>query len=140
MGKHAMAKPAVWWGCSCAWYLWRPAPPPDEDESLGIASRWVFSGDDELRRVASHRSEQPNSGCCQWLLKAVVNSGGVLGFPDQPVDRPTPDLAGKFVEGFVHQLMAKTPPVERAQVAQTFVQLARQTLHEPLPVLAANLA
>lgn len=138
MAKHATARQSVWWGCSCGWFLWRPIPAVADDASLGIVSRWVFEGDDEYRRFAATRAELPEAGCCKWLLKAVVNSGGRLEIPDRPAAQPTPDIAGKLVEGFLHQLLAKAPPVKRMETAQTFVAIARQTLAEPLPTFPAN--
>lgn len=130
MCAQGSSRQLVWWGCLCGWSIWRPAPPPGVDESLAVASGWVFESDDNRRREAYLRSETPEARPCKYLLKAVINSGGTLAMPEQPVEMPTPDLAGRFLKGFVHLLLAQNPPPERCQTAQTFLQLARQTLTE----------
>lgn len=133
MCEHSTPKHLVWWGCMCAWSMWRPIPPQTEEESLSIASRWVFEGNDEQRMLAASRAESAHSGLCKWLLKATVNSGGSLAIEGQPVRQPTPNFSGRFIFGFVHQLMSLSPPAKRPVIAQSFAQLARQAIAEPLP-------
>ncbi|QEG40652.1 DUF6931 family protein [Roseimaritima ulvae] len=137
MASHAPPRCAVWWGCLCGWAVWRPTPPAAEDQWLGIASRWVASGDDELRRLADNQASAEQMGVCKWLLRAVVNSGGSLPLDGQSVDLPTPNYAGRFAKGFAQHLLALQPPIERVTLTETFVQLARQSLTSPLPQLSA---
>jgi hypothetical protein len=137
MATHATPRYVVWWGCLCGWTVWRPAPPPAEDEWLGIASRWVATGDDELRRLADRHASTEQVGICNWLLRGVVNSGGTLTSSDKAAEMPTPDYAGRYAFGFVQHLLALQSPVERAPLSETFVHLARQTIACPLPQQAA---
>ncbi len=133
MGQHAPSRCAVWWGCLCGWAVWRPSPPPAEDRWLGIASRWVATGDDQLRRDAEQQAADEQIGICKWLLRGVVHSGGTLTFSGKPVEQPTPDHAARFTSAFVQHLLAVHPPLERITLTQTFVQLARQAITGPLP-------
>lgn len=137
MGRHAQSRCAVWWGCLCGWAVWRPAPPPAEDQGLGIASRWVVTGDDQFRRLAEQQAAIEEVGVCKWLLRAVVNSGGTLTFPDRPVELQTPDHAGRYANAFVQHVLALQPLDERVPLTESFVQLARQALANPLPQQAA---
>jgi len=123
----------VWWGCLCSWSIWRPNPPRDEDGSLAIASQWVFSGDDSFRVEAAVRSEDECAGTCKWLLKAIAHSGGPIMINGHSTSVVTSAATGRFILGFIHQLLAFQPIVSRAAVAQTFVQLARQSITEPFP-------
>ena len=123
----------VWWGCLCSWLTWRPAPPPSEDESLSIAAQWVFTGDDRLRHVASQRADSPDVGVCKWLLKAIGCSGGKVSVSGTSVEVISPNVAGPFVLGFMHQLLARHTTVNRTAIAETFIQLARQSIAQPLP-------
>lgn len=133
MGLHAPSRHAVWWGCLCGWAVWRPSPPLAEDQWLGIASRWVATGDDQCRHLAAQQATAEQIGVCKWLLQAVINSGGTLTLPDQTAERQTPDHAGRYVKGFVQHLLAFQSPVERVTLTETFVQLARQAIAGPLP-------
>ncbi|QDV13780.1 hypothetical protein CA51_36710 [Rosistilla oblonga] len=133
MCKHAPANRLVWWGCLSAWSIWRPTPPPHEDAALAIAARWVFQPSDELRRAAALQAKADTVGLCKWLLQAVQYSGGQLKIDDAGIDLPTPDVSGAYTKGFMHHLLATSPPVERATASQNFLQLARQAITRPMP-------
>lgn len=135
MCEHSTPKQVVWWGCLCAWSVWRPEPPKQEDKALSIASRWVATEEDEHRINALNEAKLNEELVGSWLLKAVVNSGGTLATPDQSADQPTPDFAGLYINGFLQQLLSQVPPVQREIKTQTFVQIARQSISEPLPTV-----
>ena len=133
MCEHASAEYLVWWGCLCSWSAWRPLPSTCQDQSLAIASRWVFTGDDSILQDAAIRSEMADAGTCKWLLKAIVHSDGAVTTNGHAASMATSDAAGRFLLGFIHQLLSIHSTVNRSTVAHTFVQLARQALSEPFP-------
>lgn len=132
----ASAEYLVWWACLCGWSTWRPAPPSREDQSLSIASCWIFTGDEQLRNQAISRSELSDAGSCKWLLKAVAYSGAGSAVVGQSPVVHAPDTVGRFILGFIHELLSIHPTVQRTAVAQTFTQMARQAITEPLPRVA----
>ncbi|HBJ33381.1 MAG TPA: hypothetical protein DDZ51_01190 [Planctomycetaceae bacterium] len=128
MCEHGSARQLVWWGCLCAWSIWRPLPPVIEDAALGIASRWVLVGGDAHRRDASDCLQSEAAGHCRLLLSAVVNSGGRLKMGSESFAQPTPDLSKRFLFGFVHTLVGSAGPVRQYEVADKFAQIAVQML------------
>ncbi|QDS89600.1 hypothetical protein EC9_38000 [Rosistilla ulvae] len=133
MCQHAPANRLIWWGCLSAWSIWRPTPPPVEDAALAIAARWVFQPSDDLRRAAAQQSKSDTVGLCKLLLQAVQFSGGQLKIDDAGTEVPTPNVSGPYTKGFTHNLLAVSPPVERATAAQNLLQLARQAITRPMP-------
>jgi hypothetical protein len=138
MCEHASADYLVWWGCLCSWSTWRPIPPPSEDLSLSIASRWVFTRDNTILQEAAIRSEMADASSFKWLLQAIAHSGGSIAVNGHETKMSTSDTAGRFVLGFIHQLLSIHSTVNRSAAAQTFVQFARQALTEPLPRLTTS--
>lgn len=131
--ENASARQLVWWGCLCAWSIWRPQPPIIEDSAIGIASRWILLGGDEHRRDAAKALESDSVGKCRSLLSAVVNSGGQLKLDSTSHVQPTPDLSNRFVLGFIHTLIGDAGPVRQYEVADHFVQVAVQMLASSAP-------
>lgn len=140
MCQHAAPDRLVWWGCLAAWSIWRPAPPSHEDAALAIACRWVFQPTDDLRRAAAIEVKSDSVGLCKQLLQAVQYSGGQLKIDDAGIAQPTPNVSGPYLKGFMHNLMASSPPVQRATTSQNFLQLARQAITRPLPTADATTA
>lgn len=128
MCENASARQLVWWGCLCAWSTWRPQPPIIEDTAIGIASRWILLGGDEHRRDAANALQTDRVGKCRSLLSAVVNSGGQLQLDSTSHVQPTPDLANRFVFGFIHTLIGGAGPVRQYEVADHFIQVAVQMI------------
>jgi len=135
MSEHAPARRLVWWGCQCAWSLWRPEPVAAEDDALRLIVRWVVEQSDERRIACESMAKTEAAAVTQsrWLLQAAVFSGGELRSSNSPIASPTPDVSGRYVNGFLQNLLAQTDPVERHRLAHSFVQLARQSLAHPLP-------
>lgn len=133
MCQHADARTNVWWGCLCAWSVWRPQPPTNEDAALQVASDWAEAPSDPLRQDAWRLANQQPASDARFLLQATIHSGGALQFEGAPNKKPTPDVAGTYIKVFLHQLLASCPPKQRMQSATEFVQIALQLLPPGTP-------
>jgi hypothetical protein len=96
---HALPKrQALWWGCLCAWDVYRPQPPEAVNNVLQAVVRFVLEPTEDHRRATAARAQEigPNTlaGC---LAMAAFCSDGSLAPPGLPCVAPRPFLTGRLV-------------------------------------------
>lgn len=93
---------AVWWGCQCAWHVFRPMPPEPDAAGLVAAVHWVLDPSDANRRaveaaaaageqstggeLARAAGEEPDPASAQRIAGAVLRLAAV-GPEDQAEER-----------------------------------------------------
>ena len=89
---------ALWWGCLCAWDLYRPQPPEKVDHVLQAVVRFVLEPSEGNRRAAAEcaRAVEPNS-LANCLAMAAFCSGGSIAPEGLPCVDPRPFITGRLV-------------------------------------------
>src|SRR5205823_1268863 len=96
---HALPKRrALWWGCLCAWDVYRPQPAGEVAGVLEAVVRYVLQPCEAHRRAAAGRAQEvePNS-LAACLAMAAFCSAGSLAPPGVPCVAPRPFLTGRLV-------------------------------------------
>jgi hypothetical protein len=109
---HAMPKRrALWWGCLCAWDVYRPKPPEAVAKAIRAVVNFVLEPTDDNRRTTAARAQEvgPNTlaGC---LAMAAFCSDGSLAPPGLPCVVPRPFLTGRLVSVTVYLACVQRNP------------------------------
>jgi hypothetical protein len=120
---------AVWWGCLCAWSVYRPKPPENVALALNALVVWVQEPTEEGRRTAEAMIEvagvdTPAGG----LAAAVFLSGDNIAPPKQPEVKPKPFLWCKVLAGAVTLAANLGPPEKKKQRERQFLTLADEVI------------
>jgi hypothetical protein len=96
---HALPKRrALWWGCLCAWDVYRPQPPEDVARVLMSVVAFVREPTEENRRIAAARAREVEANTLPaCLAMAAFCSGGSLAPAGLPCVAPRPFLTGRLV-------------------------------------------
>jgi hypothetical protein len=96
---HALPKRrALWWGCLCAWDVYRPQPRDEVGNVLQSVVDFVLHPTEDNRRATAARAREVEAnslaGC---LAMAAFCSDGSLAPPGLPSVAPRPFLTGRLV-------------------------------------------
>jgi hypothetical protein len=116
---------AVWWGCLCAWQVYRPSAPAKEAAALEATVRWVQSPTEPNRRQAHAQgtaagADTPAGG----LAMGAFLSQGSISLPGLPEVAAAPLLAAQCVAGAVLLASTKVAPASIAATQKLFLGLA----------------
>jgi hypothetical protein len=96
---HALPKRrALWWGCLCAWDVYRPQPPEEVHKVLQSVVDFILHPTEENRRATAARAQEvgPNA-LAHCLAMGAFCSDGSLAPPGLPCVAPRPFLTGRLV-------------------------------------------
>lgn len=116
---------AVWWGCLCAWQVYRPKPPDKESKALQATVRWVDDPSEEKRRALD--AEKDSAGMetpAGALAAAAFLSGGSLTPTGMPTVAPDPSLTAKLVGSTVLLVSTRIPGDQCEEILSHFLDLA----------------
>jgi hypothetical protein len=117
---------AIWWGCLCAWWLYRvDRPAPVERGALEAAVRWVLKPGEDARRAAERAgmaAELSNPAGC--LALAAFWTGNNLAPPGQPPLPAPSDLVPKTLAGAIELTAARAAKAGLDAPYERFIALA----------------
>lgn len=122
---HWLPKPhVIWWGCLCAWHLYRPQPSPSNKEVLEAVLRWLVEPTDARREGLQHIAEDFGmSSLVGCLAQACAWSEGSMTPRGTPPVEPPPYLPGRVVAaGLVVETDQRPGPTAAADYHQ-YVQI-----------------
>jgi hypothetical protein len=96
---HALPKRrALWWGCLCAWDLYRPQPPEVVDQVLQAVVRFVLEPSEGNRQATAEcaKAVEPNT-LAHCLAMAAFCSAGSIAPEGLPCVDPRPFITGRLV-------------------------------------------
>lgn len=120
----------AWWGCQCAWHVYRPQPPAEAAAALQAVVRWVLEPTEERRRAAGTAGASAGAdtaaGC---LTLAAFYSDGSMAPPGLP-DVPAPHfLANTALVGALQLAAHHGPPARIQDNYRQFVSLGLDVAH-----------
>jgi hypothetical protein len=116
---------AIWWGCLCAWELYRDAPPPAEEAPLRAVVDWIREPSEPHRRAAFAAGRQRKAGKIgSALAMAVFSAEGSLAPDDAPQVEPPDAQAAGFVAAAVILAGQMVPRKQRGKYQHHFLELA----------------
>lgn len=96
-------RPAVWWGCLCAWEMARHGSSAVEEEALAATIGWVQEPTEAHRRAAEAAAERATlrtpAGCLAQA--AFWNGAGSMLAPELPEVRPAGLALPRLVAGAI---------------------------------------
>jgi hypothetical protein len=118
---------AVWWGCLCAWQVYRPEPPAKEGAALEAVVGWVREPTEANRRDAEKAGREAGVGSVAGgLALAAYLSEGSIAPPGQPPVDPKPTLTAQTVAGAVVLAARQAGAARMAEHARHFAVLAAE--------------
>lgn len=131
---HLLPKPAaVWWGCLCAWEVYRPSPPAAVDDALQAAMRWVVEPSDNHRYAAGATARAAGCGSIAGTLAlAVLHSGGSLRPPKLSAYPPQPWRTARLVGLSVYLASCTFPHQRYDAVRRQFLEMGRDVAERRL--------
>lgn len=115
---------AVWWGCLCAWQVYRPEPPETELKALQATVRWVNEPDEDKRQTLEAEKDRAGMGTPAGALAAAAFlSGGSLAPAGLPQLAAAPALTAKLVSVAVLLAATKVPSIQREETLSHFLEL-----------------
>lgn len=116
---------AIWWGCLCAWELFRREIPAREEAPLAAVVAWVRDPSEENRRQAYEIGrDAARPSVAGSLTMAVFSAGGSLSKPDSPQVDPKLNQAARFVTAAVVLAGQLAPREHRKQFQHHFLEIA----------------
>lgn len=116
---------AIWWGCLCAWELFRDGAPPAEEPLIRAVVDWIREPSEEHRRAALQAAREGKSGTVGGTLAmAVYSAEGSLSPEDCPKVDPPDGQAAIFVAAAVILAGQMAPRQNRRQFQHHFLELA----------------
>jgi hypothetical protein len=125
---HALPKRrALWWGCLCAWDVYRPQPPAEVAGVLEAVVRYVLQPCEAHRRAAAARAQEvePNS-LAACLAMAAFCSAGSLAPPGVPCVAPRPFLTGRLVGVTVYLAAVLRDPTQYKAQLRRYLEIGRE--------------
>jgi len=118
---------SVWWACMCARHT-MPASVAEPDRlALEAAEKWVFKGEDTIRREAFTQAEKAGFGSPEaWAAVGAFWSGDSMAPLGQAAVPPAPHLAGTAVSGSVLLAAVRGQPQRRPARLTRFVASGRE--------------
>jgi hypothetical protein len=123
---HYLPKRAsIWWGCLCAWELYRDNVPANEEGPIRAVVDWILEPTEEHRRAAYTGARTGKVGAIgSSLAMAVFAAEGSLAPADAPEVRPPDDQSANFVAAAVIIAGQMAPRKKRQQYQHHFLELA----------------
>jgi len=118
---------SVWWACMCARHT-MPATLPEPDRlALEAAEKWVFKGEEAVRRAAFAYAETAGFGTPEaWAAVGAFWSGDSMAPSGQAAVPPAPHLSGTAVSGAVLLAAVRDQPARRPARLTRFVASGRE--------------
>lgn len=118
---------AIWWGCLCAWELYRTAVRASEEAALAAVVAWVREPSEPNRRHAFEIGRDARRPSVAGnLAMAVFSAAGSLSKPDSPPVDPKPYQTARFVSAAVVLAGQLAPRERRKEFQHHFLELAVQ--------------
>jgi hypothetical protein len=117
---------AIWWGCLCAWWVYRRTKPSAiERAALKATVRWILRPTEERRRAAETAGTLADlSNVAGCLAMAAFWTGENMA-PVRSSPLPPPyDLAARTLAGALQLAAAQADEVGLPRAYQKFVKLA----------------
>ncbi|MEQ8790294.1 MAG: hypothetical protein RIC55_28620 [Pirellulaceae bacterium] len=125
---------AIWWGCLCAWELFRNDVPAGEESPLAAVVGWVRQPSEENRRRAYETArDAARPSVSANLAMAVFSADGSLSKPDGPHVDPKPHQAARFVTAAVVLAGQLAPREQRKQFQHHFLEFAVELSRDGAP-------
>jgi hypothetical protein len=116
---------AIWWGCLCAWELFRPQTPPAEESAFRTVVDWVREPSEAHRRAALSAAQTAGTRTLSRpLAMAVFSAEGSLSPPDCPIVEPDENQTALFVAAAVILAGQLAPRRHRTTFQHHFLELA----------------
>lgn len=116
---------AIWWGCLCAWELFRDNVPAAEAAPICAVVDWIREPSEEHRRAAYTAARTGKVGAIGGsLAMAVFAAEGSLSPADQPEVKSPDDQSANFVAAAVIIAGQMAPRKNRQQFQHHFLELA----------------
>lgn len=135
------ARQAIWWGCLSLWDIYRPAPLPEVDATLGSIVRWVEEPSEENRRLAeiggkSLSAKHPVGA----LALATFWTSGSMSAADLPEVAPPQNLSMQVIAAALNLAILREPANRRDELFQHFAKLGLEVAAQPAHWLLAEVA
>ena len=118
---------SVWWACMCARHTMPPALTEADRQALEAAEKWVFKGEDTVRREAfAHAEKAGFSSPEAWAAVGAFWSGDSMSPVGQAAVAPAPHLCGTAVSGSVLLAAVRGEPARRPARLVRFVASGRE--------------
>jgi hypothetical protein len=116
---------SIWWGCLCAWELFRDEVPPSEERPIRAVVDWIREPSEQHRRAALAEARAPKTGPIGGALAmAVFAAEGSLSPPEAPEVKPSDDQSANFVAAAVIIAGQMAPRKHRRDYQHHFLELA----------------
>jgi hypothetical protein len=117
---------ALWWGCLCAWDVYRPDPPEKVANVLQSVVHFILEPTEENRRATAARAAEiePN-GLAACLAMAAFCSAGSLAPPGLPCVAPRPYLTGRLVGVTVYLASVLHEPARYKDRLREYIAIGR---------------
>ncbi len=132
---------AIWWGCLSLWDIYRPAPAPEIDATLGSIVAWVEDPTEANRRRAeiggkSLSAKHPVGA----LALATFWTSGSMSAPDLPEVAPPRDLSMQVIAAALNLAVLREPANRRDELFQHFARLGLEVAAQPAHWLLSEVA
>jgi len=118
---------SVWWACMCARHTMPPDLPEPDRLALEAAEKWVFKGEEAMRRAAfAHAETAKFSSAEAWAAVGAFWSGDSMAPAGQAAVPPAPHLSGTAVSGSILLAAVRGQPARRPARLARFVASGRE--------------